>query len=164
MAYIESIEMAELHHPILIRERMLLADTEGAGKYCGAPSLRIAFETFADKLTLMYASDGTINRAEGICGGEPGGAADQYMIDPHGNKNTLPAAAQLTVEPGQTIVSVGTGGGGYGEPRQREPKEVVDAVRSGLMSAARAAEVYGVALQGDELDAEATAVLRTEVP
>ena len=164
MAYIESIEMAELHHPILVRERMLLADTEGAGKYCGAPSLRIVFETFADKLTLVYASDGTINRAEGICGGEPGGAADQYMIDPHGNKETLPAAAQLTVEPGQTIVSVGTGGGGYGEPRRRDPKEVVDAVRSGLMSAARATEVYGVALRGDQLDAEATAILRTEVP
>jgi N-methylhydantoinase B len=164
MAYIESIEMAELHHPILIRERMLLADTEGAGKYCGSPSLRIAFETFADKLTLMYASDGTINRPEGICGGEAGGAAGQYMIDSHGNKVPLPAAAHLIVEPGQTIVSVGTGGGGYGAPRLRDPKEVADAVRDGLISAARAAQVYGVALHGDELDAEATAVLRTEVP
>ena len=164
MAYIESIEMAELHHPILVRERMLLADTEGAGKYCGAPSLRIAFETFADKLTLVYASDGTINRAEGICGGESGGPADQYMIDSHGHRETLPAAAQLIVEPGQTIVSVGTGGGGYGAPRLRDPKEVADAVRNGLISAARASEVYGVALRGDELDAEATAVLRTAVP
>lgn len=162
MAYIESIEMAELHHPILIRERALLPDSEGAGKHCGAPSLRIAFETLDTNLTLVYASDGTINRAEGIRGGEAGGAANQYLIESDGTRMPMPTAAQISVEPGQTIVSVGTGGGGYGPPPMRDPKAVAADVRDGLVSVERAATVYRVALKSGEVDEAGTRGLRGE--
>ena len=164
MAYIESIEMAELHHPILIRERALVPDSEGAGKHCGAPSLRITFEALDASLTLVYASDGTINRAEGIRGGEAGGAATQHLFDSDGLQKDLPPAAQLLVEPGQLIVSVGTGGGGYGAPFERDPSRVAADVRAGLISAERAAAIYRVSMNGSELDEAATRRLRHKTP
>jgi N-methylhydantoinase B len=160
MAYIESIEMAELHHPILIRERALVSDSEGAGKHCGAPSLKIAFEALDANLTLVYASDGTINRAEGIRGGEAGGAAAQHLVEADGTHRALPAAAQLNVQPGQLIVSIGTGGGGYGLPHLRDPNLVAASVRDGLITTDRAANVYRVVMQGTEVDETATQHLR----
>ncbi|MGC2033025.1 MAG: hydantoinase B/oxoprolinase family protein, partial [Steroidobacteraceae bacterium] len=137
MAYIESIEMAELHHPILVRERALLPDSEGAGKHCGAPSLRISLEALDTSLTLVYASDGTINRAAGIRGGLAGGAAAQYLIELDDTRKELPPASQLLMQPGQLIVSIGTGGGGYGPPAQRDPHRVAADVRAGLISQER---------------------------
>jgi N-methylhydantoinase B len=160
MAYIESIEMAELHHPILVRERALVPDTEGAGKHCGAPSLRIAFEALDTTLTLVYASDGTVNRAAGIRGGEPGGAAAQHMIERDGTRKELPAAAKLDLDPGQLVVSVGTGGGGYGAPNQRNPELVAAAVGDGLLTVERASSVYRVVLDGQAVDELGTKRLR----
>lgn len=161
MAYIESIEMAELHHPILVRERALLPDSEGAGKHCGAPSLRISLEALDTSLTLVYASDGTINRAAGIRGGHAGGAAAQYLIEFDDTRKELPPASQLLMQPGQLIVSIGTGGGGYGPPAQRDPHRVAADVRAGLISKERAASVYRVAVQGGEVDESGTLRLRT---
>ena len=161
MAYIESIEMAELHHPILVRERALLPDSEGAGKHCGAPSLRISFEALGTSLTLVYASDGTINRAAGIRGGLAGGAAAQYLIEFDDTRKELPPASQLLMQPGQLIVSIGTGGGGYGPPAQRDPHRVAADVRAGLISKERAASVYRVAVQGGEVEESGTLRLRT---
>ena len=161
MAYIESIEMAELHHPILVRERALLPDSEGAGKHCGAPSLRISLEALDTSLTLVYASDGTINRAAGIRGGLAGGAAAQYLIEFDDTRKELPPASQLLMQPGQLIVSVGTGGGGYGPPAQRDPHRVAADVRAGLISKERAASVYRVAVQGGEVEESGTLRLRS---
>jgi N-methylhydantoinase B len=160
MAYIESIEMAELHHPILVRERALLPDSEGAGKHCGAPSLRISLEALDTSLTLVYASDGTINRAAGIRGGLAGGAAAQYLIELDDTRKELPPASQLLMQPGQLIVSIGTGGGGYGPPAQRDPHRVAADVRAGLISQERAASVYKVAVQGGEVEESGTLRLR----
>ena len=161
MAYIESVEMAELHHPILVRERALLPDSEGAGKHCGAPSLRISLEALDTSLTLVYASDGTINRAAGIRGGLAGGAAAQYLIESDDTRKELPPASQLLMQPGQLIVSIGTGGGGYGPPAQRDPHRVAADVRAGLISKERAASVYRVAVQGGEVEESGTLRLRT---
>jgi N-methylhydantoinase B len=58
---------------------------------------------------------------------------------------------------------VGTqGGGGYGDPRDREPERVLADVRSGLVSPLRAREDYGVVIDGDAVDAAATDALRAE--
>jgi N-methylhydantoinase B len=160
MAYIESVEMAELHHPILVRERALLPDSEGAGKHCGAPSLRISLEALDTSLTLVYASDGTINRAAGIRGGHAGGAAAQYLIESDDTRKELPPASQLLMQPGQLIVSIGTGGGGYGPPPQRDPHRVAADVRAGLISQERAASVYRVDVQGGEVEESGTLRLR----
>ena len=53
------------------------------------------------------------------------------------------------------------GGGGYGDPRTRDPQTVADDVRAGFIDAARAEEDYGVAVSKNfTVDAERTAALR----
>ena len=58
------------------------------------------------------------------------------------------------------IVSVSAGGGGYGDPRRRDPWRVIRDVREGWISAERARNVYGVEVSSDgELDTAARARL-----
>ncbi|MDH3738780.1 MAG: hydantoinase B/oxoprolinase family protein, partial [Alphaproteobacteria bacterium] len=65
------------------------------------------------------------------------------------------------IEDGETLVSVAQGGGGYGDPKTRDPERVRHDVREGLVSRQRAAEIYAVAITPDgEIDAEQTAALR----
>jgi N-methylhydantoinase B len=74
-----------------------------------------------------------------------------------------PASAGVELAPGQTIVSVSSGGGGYGPPWQRDPERVAHDVREGWVSRERAREVYGVEVdERGEVVVEATRERRVE--
>lgn len=144
LCFIDSVELAELHHPLHIEERRLLPDTEGAGRTTGAPALQVQFRPVGAPMTVAYASDGNHNPARGVRGGQSGGAATQSLKIATGELQELPQAAQLTVLPGQTVIARCNGGGGYGPPSDRPPVRVAGDVRAGLVSPKRAADVYGV--------------------
>ncbi|MEM9881187.1 MAG: hydantoinase B/oxoprolinase family protein, partial [Pseudomonadota bacterium] len=98
---------------------------------------------------------------KGVRGGLSGGRAGQYLQTADGAREALEACAQVTLEPGQRMISIGCGGGGYGDPKQRDPERVAKDVADGIVSREWARQVYGVALHGNgEVDAEATARLR----
>jgi N-methylhydantoinase B len=67
------------------------------------------------------------------------------------------------VEAGDVVRIVTGGGGGYGNPREREPALVAADVLDGFVDAAAARDVYGVAVDPEtgEVDEAATARLRT---
>ena len=74
--------------------------------------------------------------------------------------------ADIQIQAGDEVRIVSPGGGGYGPPERREPSEVLDDVREGLVSPEDAREVYAVMLvreAGDwRVDEETTADLRRE--
>jgi len=61
-----------------------------------------------------------------------------------------------------TYRSLSPGGGGFGDPRTRDPERVLRDVRDGIVSVASAERDYGVAIAADgrSIDAERTARLR----
>lgn len=63
-------------------------------------------------------------------------------------------------EPGERVLMWSGGGGGFGDPLEREPDAVARDVISGLVSPERAREVYGVVLAGGAVDETATAGCR----
>ena len=77
-------------------------------------------------------------------------------------RRPLPPSGKVTVAAGEMIVSVCTGGGGYGSPLEREPERVREDVAEGWISRERARDVYGVVVTEDgDVDAGATAALRS---
>ncbi len=49
----------------------------------------------------------------------------------------------LATKPGDVIRVITGNGGGYGDPKRRDPKRVAEDVKNGLLTPERAAEVYG---------------------
>ena len=141
----DSVEIDELHHPIRIVEQRLLPDTEGPGRHRGASSLYAEYGPIdGTTLTVMYASDGTVNPARGVRGGGDGAPSRQFKRGRDGTLAEAPPAGAVVLEPGETIVSMSSGGGGYGPPRERDAERVRHDVGEGWISAERARDVYGV--------------------
>jgi N-methylhydantoinase B len=143
LSYQDSIELDELYQPIEVRARRILPDTEGAGRFRGAPSILVEFGPTLGRFEIGYVSDGAVNAPLGARGGQTGGASQQFLRDRQGALKPLAACAQVMVEAGETIVSVSTGGGGYGDPLTRDPALVRKDVAEGWVTAERARDVYG---------------------
>ncbi len=161
MCYQDSIEIDELRHPIIVHQRRLIADTEGAGRFRGALSAYSEFSPLGFRMTVAYVSDGNTSPAAGARGGLSGGLSAQFVRRADGTLDAVPGCAEVIVGPGESMVSVSCGGGGYGPPTARDPDMVLTDVREGWISRARAQSIYGVVIGEDlEVDTAATARAR----
>ncbi len=147
MCFIDSVELDELHFPILVKARRLVPDTEGAGRTIGAPSGFCEYgPTGGGTLEVVYVADGAINNAKGTQGGHDGARIQNYLRTQNGELKELPACSDIILQPGETIVSYSSGGGGYGPPHERPVEKVQHDVGEGWITKERAEGVYGVIL------------------
>lgn len=144
LCFQDSIELDELYQPIEVVTRRLVPDTEGAGRRRGAPSILVEFGPTQGEFEIGYVADGAVNPPKGVRGGLTGGGSQQFRRTTAGALEPLEACAQVVIRKGERIVSVSTGGGGYGNPRDRDPELVRKDAREGWITAARARDVYGV--------------------
>ena len=149
MMFWDSVEVDEVHHPILIRVRRLVADSEGAGRYRGAPASEVELGPYRCAMRVIYLSDGTQNAARGVRGGLTAAPARQYIRRPSGDLVDAPAFGDLELTDGTSIIGVSCGGGGYGSPLARDSERVRRDVAEGYVTRDRAAHVYGVVLDHD---------------
>ncbi len=161
MCYLDSIEVIELAYPIRLYDRRLMADTEGAGQFNGAPSMVCEYGPAGCRMSVNAVSDGGINQPRGVRGGADGGASRQLRKRADGTLEELPVVISVEIDPAERIVSYTCGGGGYGNPKWRSPAQVAYDVREGLVSRERAHSVYGVVLTADgSVDEKETVSLR----
>jgi N-methylhydantoinase B len=147
MCRYDSIEVDELHHPILVWQRRIVPDTEGAGTFRGAPSCLVEYGPIEGcQMRAIWVADGTITPAAGARGGLPGGLASIFKRERSGELTPQPACGDLALTHGETVVSISAGGGGYGSPFSRDLHRVKHDLDEGWISQRRAEEVYGIAL------------------
>ena len=143
MLFVDSVEIDELGFPLIVHEQRIEADTEGAGRFRGAPSARVEYGPTAGDLDLVYASDGFKFAAAGIRGGLAGATSQQHRRR-RDTLEALPGQGHVRLAPGETIVVRTAAGGGYGPPSEREPWRVARDVSEGWVTPQRARDVYGV--------------------
>ena len=158
----DSVEIDEMKYPIRVIEERIVADSEGAGRHRGAPGVRVEYGPVDEPLDVMWLSDGTFNAPQGVRGGLEGSKAAQRKRNLDGTlTGELGTYARVTVMPGESIVSISCGGGGYGPPRERDPRRVERDVREGFVTRTRARDVYGVELDSSgSFNVESTRRLR----
>jgi N-methylhydantoinase B len=162
MLHKDSVEIDEVKHPILVLEQRIVPDTEGAGWRRGAPGAYVSYTPVGTAIEVMTNSDGHETPARGAKGGGDGAPAHAILRRRDGTEEELSGFHRVTVEDGETMISISCGGGGYGDPATREPERVAHDVAEGWVSRERAREVYRVVVTGDgTLDSEATAALRS---
>jgi N-methylhydantoinase B len=162
MCHHDSVEVDELHHPILVHYRGLVPDSEGAGRFRGAPGIRVEFGPIeACTLDVLYTADGMVSPALGARGGHAGGLLQAIKRMASGELVLLPACGGVRLAPGETVVSIASGGGGYGSPLERDPDRVKVDVDEGWITLERARDIYGVTFgSSGNVDVAATRVRR----
>lgn len=165
----DSIEVNEHLYPILIRRNEFRQDTAGDGKWRGSPSLISEYEPRFNTITFTYFGDGNQFPLQGILGGKEGARDLMTKVEKTGKETEVSSMIfdTLEIDPGERLISQKPGGGGYGNPMERDPELVCEDVNEGYISETKAAEVYGVAVSdaGEkyEIDWDATESLRQDI-
>lgn len=160
----DSVEGAEMAHPIRVHKQHIVRDTEGAGRFRGAPSAHVEYGPVGTSLAVAYGTDGAVGAARGVRGGGPGGLSMHFRRSVDGTLEPLASQGLITLAEGESIVSVTAGGGGYGDPCERPAALVARDVEEGWISIQRAADTYGVVIGVDGgVDESETARVRTEM-
>jgi len=154
------VEETERGYPVHVDRLELIPDSDGAGRFRGGLGLRKDYR-FDRPLTFTVLADRTKLGPWGVLGGGDGATA-RYLLVRDGVEHVLDPKSTIELEPGDVVSYRTCGGGGYGPPGEREPFRVARDVREGKVSAARAREVYRVAVDPTTLalDERETASLR----
>jgi N-methylhydantoinase B len=164
--YIDSIEVLEQKYPIRFGALRLVADSGGAGTFRGAPGSEITFGPARGTMQVFYFADFAENPPAGVLGGRPGSRAAVSKVDRHGAATPQAPIGDVELAPGEVVVGLESGGGGYGDPLDRDPDAVRLDVLDRWVSPAAARDEYGVVLTGSaedgelRVDADGTAGLR----
>lgn len=150
--YIDSIEMLERTYPLHFRTLRMLPDSGGAGRHRGGPGSEIVYGPRATPLRVFYMADYARHPAAGVRGGLPGTPAAAYEIAADGSERQVEAIGDSLLQVGEWIRGVEAGGGGYGDPLERDPEAVLWDVLERWVSARAALDVYGVVLSEEGLD------------
>lgn len=136
-----SIEAYESVAPLIVWKKRLRADSGGAGTFRGGLGQEVELELRTETpARLSLLSDRHQHPASGVLGGGPG-APSVIMLD----DGTRPhPKSRSTVQPGQRVTMLYAGGGGYGDPLQRDHDAVRADLRDGYISAEAARRDYGV--------------------
>ncbi len=155
-------EVIEIAYPLRVERYGLVPDSDGPGKSRGGLGMTREITILDHKAMITLGTERRKIRPWGLMGGKPAGSSDCWIISPEGQKRALPSKVTIQVEPGTRIALRTAGGGGFGDPLERNPQKVQHDVEENLISAGRAKDEYGVAINTatSQIDHEATALLR----
>jgi len=150
-----STEVGESKLPILM-SREMVCDSGGPGRERGGVGQKVTIHSLADRpLTGAFRLNFHEHPPIGLRGGLNGGAA---YVTINGAK---PVTDPVLIQPGGWLEVLTAGGGGMGDPKERDPKLVLSDVDAGLVSRNAAREIYGVAVDArGKLDEQGTHRLR----
>jgi N-methylhydantoinase B len=155
--------VAESEFPIVVERYGLVPDSGGAGRHRGGLAIERVWRCLTPSTSLIVRSDRADRPPYGLAGGGSGAPSSNVLLRPDGADETLPAMFSITIEAGDVYVHRTAGGGGWGDPCDREPEAVAGDVANEKVSVDAARERYGVVIRPDGTpDAAATTALRAE--
>jgi N-methylhydantoinase B len=146
--YRSSVEVDESKYPMLFESVRVVPGGSGAGRFRGGPGVEVVYGPRRDPMTVVVSCDGQVNAPQGARGGHAGPAAATFVRKRDGGEERLPGVVECRLEPGEQIRGIDAGGGGYGDPLEREPARVLRDVLERWETVERANEIYGVVFDG----------------
>ena len=152
------VEVTEAMSPLLIRRKEYRIDSGGAGRYRGGLGQVMEVVTLDDAAFAISANyDRVVYPARGRNGGKDGKPGVLSL----GSGAKLKSKGQQTVPKTEAVIIEMPGGGGLGDPFERDPLKVAEDVDLGLVSREAAERDYGVMLRANHsVDHDATAARR----
>jgi N-methylhydantoinase B len=157
-----SVEEIEIKFPWRTVNYHFVPDMSGAGKWRGGSGMLWEVENLGtDAPVATGSSDGDLTQPPGVQGGENGPLSWMY-IRKGDEKTPARTHRMIEVKNGEILGKVSGGGGGVGDPFERDPEAVLKDVINEFVTVEAARETYGVAIDPDSMtiDPEATRALR----
>jgi len=149
------VEIFESDTPLIVEKRELLTDSGGPGRMKGGLGKREVFRIPDDDyapippVNLGIQAGRYIHPAEGLFDGKAGAKAQFLVNEMPGNSYGL-----TQMMPGDVITIDAPGGGGYGNPFERDPEMVASDVIEGYVSIAGARDDYGVIIKAGTFEVD----------
>jgi N-methylhydantoinase B len=162
------IEMLEYSYPIIIHRYSLMEDSGGAGKFRGGSGTCWEVEPLDKPMTMITFGEGRRIPAMGA-----GGAKSEFVeakvgrlrITRDGTETIIKENVIEQILPGQKAANMNPGGGGFGNPFERDIDRILQDIKNGLVSKKGAELDYGVVFSDFDnlkVDADATQALRAK--
>ncbi|SIS17567.1 hydantoinase B/oxoprolinase family protein [Natronorubrum thiooxidans] len=156
-------EYQEAYYPLSIDEYSTRTDTGGAGEFRGGHGITKVY-TFEEPGAITFQDDRAHTYPWGVDGGSHAQTSEKKLLRTDGTEEDLPSKVEnVAVDAGDKLVFSTAGGGGLGDPLEREPAVVAREVDRGLLSETAAREEYGVVLEDGAVDEAATEDRRDEL-
>jgi N-methylhydantoinase B len=155
-----NVEVYEQLYPVQFRRQEFRRDAAGAGKWRGGTGCDYEVD-IRTPATHSFRGEGlNYESGYGINGGSNGAAGVMHLQE--GDTQTEAPKFGLSTTGPVRFVTQSPGGGGYGDPLERDPERVLRDFRDGIVSNAVAADTYGVAFSEDGrcVDSVKTCTLR----
>ena len=155
------VEQAECEYPVRIDRYGLVCDSGGAGRYRGGLAIEREWTLLAGKAHLAIRSDRRDHLPYGLYGGGPATGSTNVLYGKDGCE-VLPTMISTTMSAGDRIYHRQAGGGGWGNPTDRDPAAVARDVKNGKVSVNHAREQYGVGMDRTTLKIDETETADTQ--
>lgn len=154
------VEVHEANNPVRVERLELLPDSGGPGRYRGGCGLRKDVRVLVGPTTLTNLGDRHRFRPYGLAGGRPGALASTSVVTGE-QARPIGSKAVERLEAGDVVSFRLAGGGGHGDPLDRDPAAVAEDVLDGLVTSAAAVRDYGVHVEaGGRIDQRTTEAAR----
>lgn len=138
------VEAAEAYAPVEVLSLGFVPDSAGPGQYRGGYGVRKDIRLLGDDMTITNSGERYKYAPPGILGGGEGSRGGAVLNPGRADERSLDSKGTYHLERGDVVSLRVSGAGGYGDPCNRDCAAVRAELRSGLLSADRAVEVYGV--------------------
>jgi N-methylhydantoinase B len=156
-------EFLERYFPLMIERYETEADSGGPGLHRGGNGIHMTYR-FLEPGVISIHDDRWFTVPWGVNGGEPGARARKILEKADGTRTIVAnKLEELHVEAGDLLHYITWGGGGWGDPLDRDPELVAKEVRQGLVTR-EGARRYGVVVdEAGAVDATASQTMREEL-
>jgi N-methylhydantoinase B len=136
------VELQEIQYPFLIERFALRTDSGGAGEHRGGLGVELTYRALQKAVTNVNC-ERTKDPPWGLRGGMPGAVNEAVLVRRDGSEQKLLKATGVPMEPGDRLTFRTAGGGGFGDPRARDPAAIADDLAKGYVSVEAARRDYG---------------------
>jgi N-methylhydantoinase B len=155
-------EFLERYFPLIIERYETAPDSGGAGLHRGGNGIHMTYR-FTEPGAIAIHDDRWFTKPWGVNGGKPGARAKKILEKADGTVTVIGNKLEnLAVEADDKLHFITWGGGGWGDPLERDPALVAKEVVQGLVTV-DGARAYGVVITSEGLDGPATTALRAEL-
>jgi len=123
------VELAESDWPILIERYGLVSDSGGAGRYRGGLAIERVWRALVPDTAVHFRSDRQVHRPYGLAGGLAGAASSTVILRADGTLERMPPMFVAVLQTGDVLHHRMAGGGGFGDPAERDREAVLRDLR-----------------------------------